>query len=572
MGPGFFGSLRRRKNMSDDKKKGIGRREFLKAAATTPVVGAFAYSVHSKKKHDKVAREEILSLGTGKSGKNPNILKRNYVRKASANDRINIGFIGIGGRGNSHMYNCGFWPEDEETPGGLEGTENLNLECTAICDLFEPNIERAKRNTGGRAKVYRNYQELIADADVDAVVIATSDNAHAPIAIAAAEAGKHVYVEKCMTRSIEEAFAVRDAIKKAGVIFQLGHQNRNSNRYDSAMEAVEKGYLGHVNLIQSFTNRNTPSGAWCYGVPKEHGPMDAASGPRNLDWKQYQAMTPFPDRPYDPNRFFRWRCYWDYGTGLSGDLLTHELDVINMVMNLGIPATCTASGGIYKFKEFQTYLTAEGEPVGSNTWPIPKGASLRSDVPVLRREVPDVFQVTYEWPERDLTVVYNATLANNFRRGQIYFGDEATMDVTHGVDVYADAQSKQYRELVKAGKVNPDEPMVTYRNVAGKGIEAMTSATSQWTVAKGLLYTFRGGRMISTTYLHHKNWIDHIRDNNHDTMCDIDDGFQEAITAHMATMSLLKGCRVRWDAENQKVVADQENEYERVMYGRNEQT
>ena len=182
--------------MSDDKEKnkGIGRRDFFKAAATTPVVGAFAYSVYSKNKHDKVAREEILSLGKGTGRKNPNILKRNYVRKTSANDRINVAFIGVGGRGNSHMRNCGFIPEgDEWQPWeGSVGSEDLNLECTAVCDLFEPNLERAVRNTGGRAKIYHNYQELLAEADVDAVVIATSDNAHAPIAIAAAEAGKHV--------------------------------------------------------------------------------------------------------------------------------------------------------------------------------------------------------------------------------------------------------------------------------------------------------------------------------------------------------------------------------------------
>ena len=109
--------------------------------------------------------------------------------------------------------------------------------------------------------------------------------------------------------------------------------------------------------------------------------------------------------------------------------------------------------------------------------------------------------------------------------------------------------------------------MVTYRNVAGKGIEAITSATARWTVAKGLLYTFRGGRMISTTYLHQKNWIDHIRDNNHETMCDIDDGFQEAITAHMATKSLLSGCRTRWDPMKQEVTCDQVSDYEELMYG-----
>ena len=322
------------------------------------------------------------------------------------------------------------------------------------------------------------------------------------------------------------------------------------------MEVIDKNLLGHVSLVQCYTNRNTPTGAWIYNIPKEHGPMSAESGARNLDWKQYVANTPHPDRPYDPNRFFRWRCFWDYGTGLSGDLLTHELDVINMVMNLGIPTTAVASGGIYHFKEYVTLMTADGEPISADTYPVPEGARPRPDVPVLRREVPDVFQVVYEWPERDLTVVYNATLSSNWRRGQIYLGSEATMDLTHGVDVYADPRSKRYADLIKSGKVRLDEPMISYRNVAGKGIEAITSATTQWTVARGLLYTYREGKRISVTYLHLKDWIDHIRAGDPDTMCNIDEGFQEAVTAHMGTLSYLTGRRVCWDAENERILFD----------------
>ncbi|MFC2075710.1 Gfo/Idh/MocA family protein [candidate division KSB1 bacterium] len=539
--------------MAEDSKRELKRRDFLKAAATTPVLGAFGVSLYGKASRDKVAREEILKLGEGVGGNNPNILKRNYKRTASASGSLNIGIVGCGGRGKSLLRNAGFYPTSEGTPGGLEGQESLNLKLTAVCDLFQPNIDWAVEASGGTAKVYRTYQELFEKSDIDAVIIATSDHYHAPVAIAAAKAGVHVYVEKCMTKTMEEAFKVRDAVKKAGVIFQLGHQNRNSNRYDSAMEVVDKNMLGNISLIQCFTNRNTRNGAWVYGIPKEHGAMDASSGPRNLDWDQYVANT--NKLPYDPSRFFRWRCYWDYGTGLSGDLLTHELDVINMVMGLGIPTTCIASGSIYHHKEYTTLMTADGEPLDSDA-SVPDGAVPRPDVPVMKREVPDVFQVVYEWPDRDLTVVYNATLANSWGRGQIYLGSEATMDLSNGVDVFADRRSGRYADLINSGRVTPDEPMIAYRNVAGKGIEAITAATAQWTVSKGLLYTYRGGMLVSTTYLHIKNWIDHIRDNNPETMCDIDDGFQEAITAHMATMSYKTGSRVRWNAERGRIEYD----------------
>ncbi|OGG01119.1 MAG: hypothetical protein A3F83_13390 [Candidatus Glassbacteria bacterium RIFCSPLOWO2_12_FULL_58_11] len=540
-------------NTGRDNRSGVGRRDFLKAAATTPVLGAFGLSLYKKEALDRASREEVLQLGNRPSGTNPNITKRNYKRAASANDTINIGIIGCGGRGKSLMRSAGFWPPDEEAPRGHEGQEKLNLKLTAVCDLFQPSVDWAIKASGGTAKFYPTYQELLEQSDVDAVVIATSDHYHAPVAIAAANAGKHVYVEKCMTKKFEEAFQVREAVKKAGIVFQLGHQNRNSDRYDSAMEVIDKGMLGEVTLIQCYTNRNSRNGAWVYDIPKEHGPKSAPSGPRNVDWDQYVSNT--VQRPYDPNRFFRWRCFWDYGTGLSGDLLTHELDVINMVMNLGIPTTAVASGGIYYHKEYTTLMTANGDPLDSDD-PVPQGALPRPDVPVMRRDVPDVFQVTYEWPDRNLTVVYNATLSSEHERGQIYLGSEATMDLTNGVDVFADPQSQRYAELIKSGKARLNEPMISYRTVAGKGIEAITSATSQWTISKGLLYTLREGRLVDITYLHIKNWIDHIRDNNTNTMCNIDDGFQEAITAHMGTYAFRLGTRVRWDAENQQIKFD----------------
>ena len=541
-----------------ENNKGLGRRDFLKAAATIPVVGGFAAAVSKKETYDKVSRQEILDKANKVTGENPNIKKRNYVCKSGSKDVLKIGYIGIGGRGKDHMISSGIAQPDQLKPGrslGTDGQEPLNIVCTAVCDLFQPNVDWALHAAGGTAKAYSSYQELLEKSDVDVVLIATPDHYHAPIAIAAAEAGKHVYVEKCMTNNIPQAFALREAVKRNGIVFQLGHQNRNSNRFDSAMEVVDKGLLGNIHLIQCYTNRNSHHGAWYYDIPKEHGPINGygGTGAHNLDWEQYLANVEKVD--YDPNRFFRWRCYWDYGTGLSGDLLTHELDVINMVMNNGIPKTAVASGGVYHFKEFTTMMTADGEPISADQ-PLPADAKPRPDVPVMRREVPDVFQVTYEWPERDLTVVYNATLGNERNRGQIYLGDEATMDLTDGVDVYADPESKRYADLMEAGKVRPDEPMISYRNVAGKGIEAITSATSQWTVQKGLLYTYRGGKRVDTTYLHIKNWLDHVRDNNHETMCDIDDGFQESITAHMANVSLRLGCRVRWDEVNQQVIND----------------
>ncbi len=547
----------------------LDRRDFLKAAAGTPILGAFAYTATRKGKVDGSRREELLEQAGGPEKTHP-FMERKYKKLPSYqgnSDTINIGIIGAGSRGKDHLRALGLFVPEEltaEVKQELAGREPLNVRCTAVCDLYQPNVEFAVRASGGTAKAYRTHQELLAQSDVDAVVVATDDHWHAPVAKAAAEAGKHVYVEKCMTQNIHEIYDLRDAVRKAGIVFQLGHQNRNSAEYDSAMNVVARGMLGDISLIQCYTNRNSNSGAWFRDVPKIHGPLDAASGPRNLDWEQYVSNR--EHRPYDPNRFFNWTCFKDYSTGLSGQLLSHEMDLINMIMELGIPASAFASGGTYCYKQYQAIVDANGEPLGTDE-PVPAGARTRPDVPLLVRQWPDVLQVVYEWPDRGLTVVYDATLGSQFNRDQIYLGSEATMKFDGGVQIYADRRSARYADWLASGRVTPDRPMISYRNLSGKGVEALTSATAAWSLSKGLLYTYRGGRRVNTTYLHHKNWLEHMRANDTDTLCNIGDGFQEAVTAHMGTASLLTGRRVHWNPETEQMTTGEGEPLEQFRDG-----
>ncbi len=539
--------------------KKLDRRDFLKAAAGTPVLGAFAYSAVKKGRIDRIRREELLEQAGGPEKTHP-FMERKYKKLSShqsSSDTINIGVIGVGSRGKDHLRALGLFPPEELTAQvkeELAGREPLNVRCTAVCDLYQPNVDYGVRASGGTAKAYRTHQELLADSDVDAVVVATDDHWHAPVARAAAEAGKHVYVEKCMTQNIRETYELRDAVRKAGIVFQLGHQNRNSVEYESAMDVVARGMLGDIRLIQCYTNRNSNNGAWFRDVPKSHGPLNDASGPRNLDWEQYVSNR--ENRPYDPNRFFNWTCFKDYSTGLSGQLLSHEMDLINMVMELGIPSTAFASGGTYHYKQYQAMVDKNGEPLGTDD-PVPAGGKVRQDVPLLKREWPDVLQVVYEWPDRGLTVVYNATLGNQYNRDQIYLGSEGTMEFDGGVQIYADRRSERYAELLDSGRVTPDVPMISYRNLSGKGVEALTSATASWSLSKGLLYTYQGGRRVNTTYLHHKNWLTHMRADDTDTLCHIEDGFQEAITAHMGTASFLTGRRVHWNPDTEQMMTSE---------------
>ena len=203
--------------------------------------------------------------------------------------------------------------------------------------------------------------------ETDAVIIAGPDHWHSTIAMAAARAGKHVYCEKPLSWTVPETYMVRQVIKETGVVFQLGHQGRQTDCYQKAEEIIGNGLLGPVNLIEVCTNRNSPNGAWVYDIIE-------GSNPNTIDWKQFEGdperikeymdyMTsnkleryigPDERSKFSLERFFRWRCWWDYSTGLSGDLLTHEYDAVNQIMHVGIPHSATSSGGVYFFKDGRT--------------------------------------------------------------------------------------------------------------------------------------------------------------------------------------------------------------------------
>lgn len=509
----------------------MDRRNMLKGLAGIPLLGAFAIAWWRKRRKDHYLRNVFLKeLNIDSSAPE--------IPPSPPNDKlIRLGIIGAGGRGSHLLRAAGFahpeliqeWkdaaaldPEDKRYEDYL-AQDDLNVELNGVCDVYDIRAEKALLASGNikregldasttpRAKRYRTYQELLQADDIDAVIIGTPDHWHAQMSIDAARAGKHVYVEKGMTRTLEETYGMAEAIRKSGICFQLGHQGRQTESYLKAKEAIEKDLLGKVNLIQVCTNRNTPNGAWQYEIDKE-------AGPHNIDWEQFNG--PYSDHPFSLERFFRWRCWWDYGTGLSGDLFTHEFDAINQILNLGIPRSVISSGGIYYFKD--------------------------------GREVPDVWQVSCEYPERDLTLLYSASLASSRDRGKLIMGHDGNMELGSNISVWADQDSTRFKKMIEKGIIDLQRPIYTY--VPGKkNVDAVTSATEAYFAERGLLYTYRGGQRVDTTHLHIKEWIDCIRSGRQPS-CNIEQGFQEAITAHMATISYRENRKVFWEPEKMKVV------------------
>jgi hypothetical protein len=168
------------------------------------------------------------------------------------------------------------------------------------------------------------------------------------------------------------------------------------------------------------------------------------------------------------------------------------------------------------------------------------------------RDVPDVFHAAYEYPDRALSFVYSATLANGMDRGLQFMGHDATMKVGGTLSVTADGESTRYKKKIDDGIIDTSQPMFTYRP-GFKGIDAVTSATMQYFASRGLLFTYRGGRRMSAYHLMIQEWLDVIR-NGGETSCNIDRALEEAITCHMATRSYLEGRKVTWNPVRRRIV------------------
>ncbi|WP_165040601.1 Gfo/Idh/MocA family protein [Dysgonomonas sp. ZJ709] len=550
-------------NTSPEKKDSVekqeqtpskGRRDALKALAGVPIVGAMAYGLFKKKGLEDDKKKQIRDI-FNTSGENP-------IATATQVDgpQIRVGIIGFGIRGKQLLRAAGFaLPEhiDKLKEGAKKDSrdtrykdyleqDNLNIVITGVCDIFDTYGEEAvlaganinREGTNGKMgtppKRYLNYKELLAADDIDAVIIASPDHWHSTMTIDAAKAGKHVYVEKPLSWTVPETYDVVTAVKETGIVFQLGHQGRQVDSYRKAKEIIDNGLLGSISLIEVCTNRNDPNGAWVY-------PIHEKANPKTIDWKQFEGPQNRIDEymsymgknglmkyvgsedrvQFSLERFFRWRCWWDYSTGLSGDLLTHEYDAVNQILGTGIPHSAASSGGVYFFKDGRT--------------------------------VPDVLQTVFEFPDFNFSMLYSATLASNRPRGKVIMGHDACMEVADTLTVKVDPGSTRYKDKIESGLIKPDVPLYTY--VPGNSsVDAITSATELYFAQRGLLYSYIGGKRYDTTFLHIREWLECIRDRNKKPSCGIKEAFEEAITAHMGTRAYLEGRTMYWDKDNQEIV------------------
>jgi predicted dehydrogenase len=521
------------------------RRDLLKALGGIPLFGAVWYagaSVAGSAKREKQFLLETLNI---KASPPP-------ASGPMSGKPLRVGIIGFGIRGEQLCRALGYatteWldnmqeavaknPKDTRL-ADFKAQENLNLQLAAICDVFDVRAENALKSFNkddNKIKRFRTHTEMFASGEVDAVIIATPDHWHAPMAIEALNAGIHVYVEKPMTHTVSETYALRDAVQKnPKTIFAVGHQHRQTQSFLTAQDVIQKNILGHVSLVTTNTNRNDDNGAWQYTIHE-------LAGPKTIDWDKFLGNAPKTE--FNLEHFFRWRKWWAYGSGLSGDLLTHDYDRINCILKMGIPRSVSASGGIYTHRD--------------------------------GRNVPDVMQVNMEFPdfstggsqekgkEKGMTFVYSATLGNQFDRGTVLMGHDGSMELGNRITVYADPRSTKYADLIKEERIEAGVPIYQY-DPAVSGTDAVTSATAKYFANKGLLWTYRDGKRVDTTHLHLREFLSCIR-NGGTPSCSIKEGFEEAISAHMAGLSYKLGRRIDWDPVEQMIIAKPGEDLDAVL-------
>jgi len=287
----------------DQDKKGLTRREFIRAAGAT-AAGVIAGSLISDSAMAAPASARVIG----------------------ANDRINIGIIGVGGMGGGHIHTLKAMEEEQ------------NIRVVAVCDVWEKRrLDAQKTADVPDRHVYSDYRKLLEHQGIDEVVVATPDHWHSPICIDAMEAGKHVYVEKPMTRYLGEAIAMRETAKRTKRLVQVGSQGCTDAKWHKAGELVKAGRIGTLIWAQGGYSRNNPNGEWNYYI-------DPEANEQNLDWKAWLGSA--RKRPWSPERYFRWRKYWDYGTGIIGDLWPHRLHPLMIAMDMReFPKRVSCVGG-----------------------------------------------------------------------------------------------------------------------------------------------------------------------------------------------------------------------------------
>jgi predicted dehydrogenase len=422
-----------------------------------------------------------------------------YEKPISPNDKIRLGVIGYGVQGHFDLGTA------LKVPG---------IELAGICDLYTGRLENAQEQYGRELYTTRNYKELLARKDIDAVIIATHDVWHARMTQDALAAGKHVYCEKPMIYKISEGYPVMAAAKKAGKVVQVGSQRVSNIGYAKAKELLAAGEIGQLNMVNAVYDRQSSIGAWQYTIPADADAM-------TTDWERFIEVT--AKMPFDAKKFFWWRAFKEVGTGVAGDLFVHLLSGTHFMTNSKGPKSIYSTGQFSYWKD--------------------------------GRNLPDVMSGVMQYPDSAEHAAFQLTLQVNFISGT--GGQEVIRLVgSEGViDVMGNNLSIKHSVLPQAPGFGGYDSVFTFsksmQEQMQQGYDAKWTAEQRKRPVK-MDVTFKAPEGYSDHLDHFTNFFDAIRLNK-PVVEDAQFGFRAAAPALACNESYFSKQIVNWDPVNLKL-------------------
>ena len=462
-------------------KKNSSRRSFLKKATLGSAALTAAPTIFASSYNQKI------------------VLQRAYEHTAySANDQINLALIGSGIQG---IY---------DTQAALRVAD---VKLVAVCDLYTGRLDRAKELWGDDIFVTRDYRELLNRKDIDAVIVATPDHWHTKITVDALKAGKAVYCEKPMVQKFEEGQHIISVQKATGKICQVGSQGLASLGNEKAKQLYKDGAIGEMVLLDMYNDRYSAEGAWQYPIPPD-------ANPNTIDFDTFLGKA--PKVPFDSTRFFRWRNYKDYGTGVAGDLFVHAFSTLNHILGSKGPTRAFSTGGLRYWND--------------------------------GRDVPDVTLTFYDYPKTATHAAFNASFRINFIAGGgggggfKMVGTEGVMEVGQNsvklsrskLDMIPDGYS-----MISHTEENQKKISAAY---AAKNLEPRTSSLNIGETIWEAPKDYKGGH-----YDHFYTFFQAIRGKGK-IVEDPTFGLRAAGAALLANESYYTEKPVKWDPESMKLV------------------
>ncbi len=451
------------------------RRNFLKSVGATGIsLGAAANAIAAK------------SSSSAKSSS----------RVIGANDRINVALIGCGGRGR----------HDADTFARVGS--KMNCQIVAACDVYQKRVNMTADKH--KVKGYLDYREVLALPDLDAVIIATPDHWHGKMAMDAMDHGKDVYLEKPMVHTNEEARLLVNTVKETKRILQVGSQTTSADIWWKAKKAIADGMIGQMIESQGSYHRNSVEGEWNEGWPIDPKAGPDGKGEDYIDWNMWlgSQWKLAPKRPYDGDRFFRFRKYWDYSLGIASDLFYHVIAPLNICWDEPqFPTKVMATGGIYVFKK------------------LPDG---RPD-----REVPDTFHLLAEYAKGH-SLVLSSSMANDTHIPGMIRGHEGTII------------------MVEHGMFERSVPYITVKpQLRGRGDNAKPVGGDEYAKKFGTKDIQIPVEQKPMDDAHVENFLACMRSREKPHL-DVETGAKAVVVINLAAQSYREGRTLYWDAQHWK--------------------